>query len=291
MKGRKIIMWIIGVIVLVIAILLIWFNIPGSPLKSKFNLIIKESLRENNLEYSAIGNEIYTEEDIKNLPISVQKFFRYSGLIGKQKIYNVHVVYGETDFKLSQDKPMLKIKYEHYNLLNDLDRIASIQTSMMGIPFEGLDNYTNSIGSMTGMLAKSVTLFDVTGKEMDISSLVTCLSEMIFLPTVALQEYVVWESIDQNTAKATVTYNGNTVSAVFKFKDDGEMLSAETDDRYMDEGNGKSSKQKWIVEASEYIEENGIKHPSKAKAIWKLDTGDYTYFDGKDIKIKYNVNE
>ncbi len=284
-------MWIIGIIIVVIAILLIWFNIPGSPLKSKFNLIVKESLSENNLEYSAIGNEVYTEEEIKNLPISVQNFFRYSGLIGKQKIYNVHVVYGETDFKLSQDKPMLKIKYEHYNLLNDLDRIASIHTSMMGIPFEGLDNYTNSIGSMTGMLAKSVTLFDVTGKEMDISSLVTCLSEMIFLPTVALQEYVVWESIDQNTAKATVTYNKNTVSAIFKFKDNGEMLSAETDDRYMDEGNGKSSKQKWIVEASEYIEENGIKHPSKAKAIWKLDTGDYTYFDGKDIKIKYNVNE
>jgi len=284
-------MWIIGIISLIILAVIIWFNVPLSPLKGKFKTIIAENIKENYDQYGSLANEIYTDQDIKNLPNILQKYFRYTGLIGKQKIYNVHVVYGSTDFKLSQDKPMLKINYEHYNFLKDLDRVASINTSMMGIPFEGLDNYTNGIGSMKGMLAKSVTLFNVTGFEMNVSSLVTCLSEMIFLPTVALQDNVVWESIDENTAKANIEDNGQKASAIFKFNDNGEIISVETDDRYMDEGNGKSSKNKWVVEASEYIEENGIKYPSKAKVTWKLSTGDYTYFDGKDIKIEYNVSK
>lgn len=287
-RGKKI-MLIIGIIVFVILAVVVWFNIPFSPLKSKFKSVVNEMIVQNNNVYGILGNEVYTEADIQNLPTPIQKFFRYTGLIGKQKIYNVHVMYGSTDFKISQDKPMLKIEYEHYNFLNNLDRVASINTSMVGIPFEGLDNYTGGKGSMKGILGKSITLFNSTGFEMDVSSLVTCLSEMIFLPTVALQNYVVWESIDENTAKGTVECNGNKASAIFKFKDSGEMISAETDDRYMDEGNGKSSKHKWIVEVSDYVQEKGIKYPLKAKASWILDTGNYTYFDGKNIKIEYNV--
>lgn len=281
-------MWLV---ILTVIVLVVVVYVPTQTLKVMFISIVKDSIKENNEEYGILGNEVYTEKDIENLPIAVQRFFKYAGYIGKEKVYNVHVTYGETDFKLSQDKPMLKIKYEHYNFLKNLERIASIETSVKGIPFDGLDNYTDGQGSMTGKLAKCITLFDVRGVEMDISSLVTCLSEMIFLPSVALEDYVAWESIDDNTARATIKHSAYQVSSLFKFSDNGEMLSVETDDRYMDEGEGKSSRQKWVVEISDYINENGINHPSRAKAIWKLDKGDYTYFDGKDIKIEYNVKE
>lgn len=289
MNWRKIIMWVLIVLILIVVAIAVFFAIPGSPLKNKFGTVAAEDIKENEAAYGSIAKQVYTEDDIKKLPVAIQKFFKYSGLIGKSKIYIVHVTYADVDFKLSQDKPTLKIKYQHYNMLNNLDRVASIDTSMMGIPFDGLDNYTNAKGSMTGMLAKSITLFDSTGKEMDTSSLVTCLAEMVFLPTVALQDYVVWENIDNNNAKATIDYNGYKVSALFTTNDEGQIIKVETDDRYMDEGNGKSSKQKWVTEISDYIEENGIKHASKAKVIWKLSTGDYTYFDGKGISIQYNV--
>lgn len=289
MNRRKKVMLVISVIIVIVLSTIVWFNVPFSQLKSKFKSVVNEMIVQNNNEYGILGNEVYTEADIQNLPTSIQKFFRYTGLIGKQKIYNAHVVYGSTDYQMSQDKPKLKIKYQHYSFLKDLGRVASIDSSMVGIPFEGLDSYTNGKGSMKGMIAKSITLFNATGFEMDVSSLVTCLCEMIYIPTIALQNYVVWESIDENTAKAIVEYNGQKVNAIFKFKDSGEIISAETDDRYMDEGNGKSSKHKWIVEVSDYIEENGIKYASKAKVSWILDTGNFTYFNSKDITIQYNV--
>lgn len=291
MNFKKIL--IVGIVIIIISIvaIVIWFAMPASPLKNKFQKVISEDIKENELAYGNIANNIYTEEEIQKLPEAIQEFFRYSGLIGKNQTYISHITYADTDFKLSQDKPSLKIKYEHYNMLNRLDRVAAIDTSLMGIPFDGLDNYTNGKGSMTGMLAKSITLFNSTGTQMDESCLVTTLSEMVFLPTIALQDYVIWESIDDNNAKATITYNGYTVSAVFTINDLGEIIRIETDNRYIDEGDGNSSKHKWVIDLSDYIEENGIKHPSKAKATWKLSTGDYTYFDGKGISIDYNVKQ
>lgn len=288
-KGRKVMMIILISLILIFGSIILFWLLPGSPLKDKFKTLSKKDLIENSQKYSFLSNQIYSEEDIKELPIAIQKFFRITNLIGKPKIYVSHVVYKETNFKLSKDKPSLRIKYEHYNMLNHLNRIALIDTKLMGIPFDGLDRYENGKGSMHGMFGKVITVFNSTGEEMDISSLVTCLSELVFLPTIALEDYITWETIDENNAKATINYNNHIVSARFTTNSIGEIIKIETDDRYMDEGNGISTKYKWIINLTDYIEENGIKHPSHAQAIWKLPEEDYIYFDGKGITIQYNV--
>jgi len=105
------------------------------------------------------------------------------------------------------------------------NRIAYIDSSMYGIPFEGLDLYVDGAGSMKGVIAKLFTLFHQTGKTMDQSSQVTFLAESLLIPSAALQDYIFWEPIDDSQAKATMTYYGMAVSGVFKFNVQGEMLS------------------------------------------------------------------
>ena len=80
---------------------------------------------------------------------------------------------------------------------------------------KGLDAYIDGHGSMKGILAKSITLFDQTGPTMDKASLVTFLSECLLVPNAALQDYITWEAVDDLHARATISYYGISASGMF----------------------------------------------------------------------------
>jgi hypothetical protein len=244
---------------------------------------------QTELDKSIVSYEVFREEDISTLPETVQRYFRYCGYIGKEKMTNAKFVWDDVNFKMRPDKPWFKIKYEQYNFVSEPARLAYIYSTMFGvIPFEGRDKYLNGQGNMLGKLLKKVTLFDVTGAEINVSAAVTYLSESLVVPACALQPYIRWEAIDPNHAKASLEYKGVKAEGIFTFNDKGEFTKFETDERYMDTGEGTSQKSKWTAEASNYIEKNDIKIPSRLKAIWNLPDGDYEYFAGTLKDIVYN---
>jgi hypothetical protein len=275
---------VIGILLSVIGILMIFFNIPCSKTKTEFNEMTK------NLTAKADYIEgVFSEEDIAGLPLPVQKYFRYCGYIGTPKMSSMKAIYHDVDFLFGKDKP-IKINYTQYNFVNQPIRIAYIDSSMYGIPFEGLDSYIGN-GSMKGVIAKVFTLFNQSGDAMDKASLVTCLSECLIVPNAALQDYVLWEEIDDLNAKATISYYGITASGIFTFKENGEMLSFTTADRKAVATDGTSEKVKWSAVCSEYEETNGIRKPTILQAIWHYDDGDLLYFDGKDVVIEFDTSE
>jgi hypothetical protein len=238
---------------------------------------------------SIVSLEVFKEEDIAALPAPVQQYFRYCGYIGKGKMANAKLVWDDVNFKMSPDKPWVKIKYEQYNFVLEPARLAYIYSTMFGIiPFEGRDKYLNGQGNMLGKLLKHVSLFDVAGNEMNISAAATYLSEALAVPACALQPYIRWVAIDQYHAKANFEYKGVKAEGIFTFNDKGELTKFETDERYMYINKGTTEKHRWTAAASNYIEKNGIKRPSKLKAIWNLPNGDYEYFDGTLKDIVYN---
>lgn len=274
---------VIGVLLGIIGIMTVFFNIPYSKTRAEFLELISSLLTEMPNESS-----VFTEEDIAHLPLPVQEYFRYCGYIGTPKMSFMKAIYQDVDFLFGKDKPAIKIDYTQYNFVNEPIRIAYIDSSMYGIPFEGLDSYTAGNGSMKGVLAKLFTLFNQTGENMDKASLVTYLSECLIIPNVALQDFVVWEEIDNFHAKATISYYGITASGIFTFNEIGEMLSFTTDDREAAAIDGTSEKVKWSAVCSEYVEANGIRKPTVLQAIWHYDDGDLVYFDGKDIVIEFD---
>ena len=274
---------IIGVLLLVIGIIIVFFNISYSKTKAEFSELTDSLLTE-------MPNEsgVFSEEDIVDLPSPVQKYFRYCGYIGTPKMSFMKAIYQDVDFVFGKDKPTIKIDYTQYNFINEPNRIAYIDSSMYGIPFEGLDSYTAGNGLMKGVLAKLFTLFNHTGETMDKASLATLLSECLIIPNAALQDYVVWEAIDNLHAKATLSYYGITVGGIFTFSENGEMLSFTTGDREATATDGTSEKVKWSAVCSEYVETNGVRRPTVLQAIWHYDNGDLVYFDGRDIVIEFD---
>lgn len=275
---------VIGALLLAIGIITVFFNIPYSKTKAEFSDLTGRLLTDIPKESGA-----FTEEDIADLPLPVQKYFRYCGYIGKPKMSFMKATHQDVDFIFDKNKP-IKIDYTQYNFVNKPNRIAYIDSSMYGIPFEGLDLYTAGNGSMKGVLAKLFTLFNQTGETMDKASLVTFLSECLLVPNAALQGYVVWEEIDDLHAKAALSYYGITVGGIFTFHENGEMLSFTTDDREATTTDGMSERIKWSAVCSEYVETNGVKRPTTLQAIWHYNNGDLVYFDGRDIVIEFDPN-
>jgi len=283
MKRRrtKIILIIVGILFCAAGVITIFFNVPGSKTKMEFDVAATDLIAEADHQ-----EDVFMEEDIAGLPAPVQRYFKYCGYIGSQKMSYIKIDYQDVDFVFSEDKP-IKIDYTQYDFVNQPNRIAYIDSSMYGVPFEGLDVFLDGTGAMKGVIAKLFVLFNQTGTVMDQSSQVTFLSEILLFPSAALQEYVTWEAIDDLHAKAVMSYYGISVGGIFAFNEAGEMLSFETDDRSAVASDGSSERVKWSVIYDAYKEANGIKRPTVFRAIWHYDDGDLIYFDGKGTITEY----
>lgn len=276
---------VIGALLVLLGLLMIWFSIPYSPVKSQFNKDITAISAENRL---TVGGEVFTEKDFSHLPTAIQKYIENCGYIGKRKMSYLIMGYHNVDFSQGRKGPNLKIDYTQYNFLSEPCRIAMIDSSMFGIPFEGYDYYHNGIGGMKGVIAKVFTLFDQKGAEMDKACLVTFLAESLFVPTALLQDYIAFEEISDFEVRATISCAGQTASGIFTFNEQYEMISFTTNDRAAARADGSLEYVPWSALCSSYqLNENGIKCPTKFQAVWNYPEGDFTYFDGVISEVTY----
>jgi hypothetical protein len=124
---------------------------------------------------------------------------------------------------------------------------------------------------------------------MDESSLVTILSETLFVPGYALQPYIKWEPIDSLSARATITHNGISVSGFFYFNPKGELTHFVSYDRNSIGSDGVPIKVPWVASVDCYnYSDNGLIFPAYVRATWKYPQGDLEYFKGKVARIEYN---
>ena len=112
-------------------------------------------MSENQLQ---TGNKVFTEEDFNNLPAAIQKYLQSCGYIGTPKMSYLKMKYHDVDCQ-GKDRPALTIDYTQYNFVGEPCRMAFVDSSMFGIPFEGYDYSQNGTGGMKGVITKAVTLF------------------------------------------------------------------------------------------------------------------------------------
>lgn len=283
-RSRRMIFQVVGLVVLIIMGLIVWLSIPFSPMKTEFEHL---AVQQNAEVYTPAG--VFAEDDIAGLPLPVQRYFRYCGFIGTPKMVNMKIIHRDVDFILSSEMPKLKIQCTQFNSAMKPERIAFIDTSLYRVPFEGIDSYQGGFGSMKGVLAKNITLFNQTGEAMNKSSLVTCLAESLLMPNFALQPFMHWEAIDDGHARATISYYGISASGIFSFDANGLLTSFTTDDRLHVDTDGNVKHVKWSAICGDYSAVGGIKQPRILQAVWHLDSGDLVYFDGRATEIQYDV--
>jgi hypothetical protein len=238
---------------------------------------------------SIVDIKVITESQIDYLPNSVKNYFRFAGFVGRPLPHNCSIEWEDVEFKMSPEKDWIPIKCFQFNSVKEPARFAYLSASKMGINmFVGRDKYQQGKGNMHIKLFGVFNLQNQWGRAMDESSLVTILSETLFVPGYALQPYITWEEIDPLTAKGTITYQGVSVSGYFHFLPSGEMTHFVSSDRNQIDAEGNETKVEWVAEVESYSNFDGLNIPGYVSATWKNPEGDYKYFKGKIKDLKFN---
>ena len=278
---RKTKMTILILLSVVLIALLASLLVP-SKVKSRF-----AAIEHTFLETVHPSDEVFTLQELQGYPQAIQNFYIKGGYIGKQKMSALKANFSDVPFSLGVGKPMVTIDYTQLNNADRPQRYARISSRIYGLPFEGLDSFSEGKGSMEGYLGKFFRLFNQRGDYMDKASLVTYLAEAFFLPSVALSEAVTYEQIDALHVKATMKAYGMEVSGVFTFLENGEMVSFTTNDRMAATFDGRLEQIPWTAQCSDYTTVDGMRVPGRLKATWHYPEGDLLYFDGKDVQITF----
>jgi hypothetical protein len=154
----------------------------------------------------------------------------------------------------------------------------------------GRDKLIDGQGEMLIKLANVIPLVDEGNNEkMNSGAMLRYMAETVWFPSAALNDYIKWEAIETNAAKATFTLKGESVSGIYTFYDKGSFKSFEADRYY---GGKKDSKlEKWKIIASDYKAFNGIKIPNKCNVTWKLQEGDFNWLNLEITELDYNTIE
>ncbi len=264
--------------------LIVYFVIPVSPMRTAFN----RDMRRFSSDQKFSIDDVFTADDFADFPKAVQKFAQNSGLVGQPKMNYVKVTFQETDFKRSRTSNPLRISYTQYNFAARPTRLALIQTSMFGVPFEGYDYLKDGRGGMKGQLAKSITLFHERGQIMDKAALCTYLAESLLVPSALLNRSIDFEEISSREVRATITSQGTSASGIFKFNEDFMFESFYTEDRAAVSDDGTIEYIPWTANCSDHaVNKNGIIQPRSMSATWNYPGEDFTYFDGRVDDIVY----
>lgn len=234
-----------------------------------------------------ITPQIATEENIKSLPEPVRRWLRYSEVIGKERVLSARLKQ-KGYFRMKANKDWIPFEAEEYFTVNEP---ALIWYAKMEVaPFfyvTGRDLYYEGKGNLLIKMASLVTVADSKGDEIDQGSLLRFLNEIMWFPSAALSDYISWEEIDKNSAKATMSYGDVTASAIFFFDEKGALKNINAN-RYADLGNGKFSMEKWATPIYAYGRINNILLPYKGSAMWSYKSGDFEYIKLEVTDIEYN---
>ncbi|QGG46797.1 hypothetical protein FTV88_0618 [Heliorestis convoluta] len=192
-----------GVIMGIFVIVLAFSAIANATFNQKVHKEIVEFLEtQKHSEATTIQ-----AEEVEHLPEPVKKWLRTTGVINTEPVHTARSRQSAL-VRLDQDKDnWMPLEAQQYFTI---DKPGFLWTAKFKVaPFihiVGRDRYHEGKGHMLIKFQSFFNIADAKGYEMDQGSLVRYLAEIVWVPTAALEEYIAWQEIDENSALATMTY-------------------------------------------------------------------------------------
>lgn len=273
--------------IIVLVLVIIYLIIPGGPAWKKYLADVASSFQQE--ENNSSQPRLITEEAIADLPQPLKKYLKKNGYVNQPVMRNIYIRFENTKFRMEAGKNPIPIDFCQVNFVGRPDRYAFLKARMFGLPVQVSDSIQDGKGSMIGVLAKHFQLFHSTGPEMDQSQLITALADAVFMPSLFLQEYITWRTIDQRRVEGTIRWKGVNVKGRFTFDDSGDIVRFDTDERYMDENGKGTSLVPWFVLYENYQSDEKYRRPGCVSVNWQLPQGVDNYFVSDRIKVQYSI--
>jgi len=232
--------------------------------------------------------DVIREEEIVRLPEPVQRWLRHANVVGSERIRTVRLKQRGL-FRQGPDQRWMPFAAEQYYTTDPPAFLwhATIQTAG-GLPLIDVkDSLHDGHGKIQAKIGALFTLATATGPELDQGALLRFLNETMWFPTTPVCPYIEWSCLDAHSAKATISYQRITASAVFYFDEAGNIVNM-TADRYRTV-DGTFSLDPWSTPITRYGEFHGIHVPTSGQGVWHLPAGDFSYIQLEITDIDYNV--
>jgi hypothetical protein len=267
----------VGLIVLVIIV-------AGAVNAVAFNTSIRSDAARAVAAARSAGT-IVTEERIARLPPPVQRYLRWSGVVGKPIPAVVRVTQTGRIRGAPSDAWMDLEADETYTT----DPPALIWHAFFpkrGLPVVfGRDEYLDGKGSVVMRLLGAIPVAEARSDALAPAGLMRYLNEMMWFPAAFAGDNVSWRAIDDTSAEVTLSDRGMSAIAVMTFDAEGRPVNFRAE-RY---STTTAKNEIWETPLSAYGTIAGLNLPTKGSAVWKLTDGDFSYIELTITGVTYEA--
>lgn len=233
-------------------------------------------------------SDIITERDLQHLPAVVQKYLKYSGVLGKERLQNVRIEF-EGELR-SRKMEWFPFRSKQYNTFDPPTRSFFMYGDMMGTSVPGYHSYKDGKASMLVKLFGLIPVADNKGELMNIAETVTVFNDMCLMaPASLVDKRVTWGSSDSTYADAIFTNNDISISARLLFNEIGQLTDFISDDRF-DISGDTPMKFRFSTPVKDYKKIGGSNVMSYGEAVWHYPNGEFVYGKFRLKNIDYNCN-
>lgn len=235
---------------------------------------------------NVMRNTVISEDMLDPLPEPVQRYMRWTGVVGKPWIRTARIRQ-EGVFRLGADKPWMPMRAEQEFYVDPPGFVWRARFKMFGLPlFSARDSYKDGQGHMFGKAAGVFNLFDDRSENLTQGTLTRYLSELVWLPVAYLGDNITWTAADDRSADVELTDHGRTASGRMFFDELGRPTTFETMRHY--ENKGEFTLRPWHTPAIEWGDRGGLNIPVRSEVCWILPEGKLTYGDFSIVAVEYN---
>lgn len=268
-----------------IANIIILFSVIAGYGLWSFENNFRKDVAENLEKSSKLEKNLLTEIDIEHLPLPVQKYLRYTGVINKEKVNNVKIVF---DVEMREKgKDWFKAISVQYNFFDEPTRLFFMKAKMFGMTVPGYHRYVEAKATMDIRLFGLFSIVKQSGEIMNKTETVTLFNDMcLMVPATLIDKRIQWEPIDSLTTKAVFTNRGISISAILYFNEAGQLINFISDDRT---AISDMKQYRFSTPVAGYKNINGVNVMSAGEAIWHYPDGKFVYGKFNLKSIEYNL--
>ena len=231
----------------------------------------------------------FNSRDLERLPMPVQRYFR-AALTEGQPIITAVTIEMTGSFNLSATAERWKPFTSRQRVVTRRPGfIWNARISMPpGMALRVVDSYVAGKGLLRAALLGMIKVAEVEGGgEIARGEFLRFFAESPWYPTALLpSQGVHWESVDENSANASITDGPLTLMLLFRFNDAGLIDSVRAEARGGMVGN-KVVMMPWECNMSDYAVRDGMMVPITGEAAWMRPEGRKAYFHGIIRRLTY----
>jgi len=171
-----------------------------------------------------------TEADLAPLPLLVQRYLRYAGVVGRPVVRAMTVrLHGEMRERTGRRFPFVARQESRFD---EPARLFWMEGRLFGVTVPGYHRYVAGRASMEIRLFGLLPVVSHAGGVLDRTETVTHFNDMCLMaPATLLDRRITWTVLDERRVEARFDTGRHQIGAILTFAPDGRLVNFESNDR------------------------------------------------------------